>query len=83
MATEDKKDQGGKRTFEEALERLEAIAQAMETGNLGLEKMVEAYEEGQALIKECSSKLNEVEKRIELLVKKEDGEDGVAPFEEG
>lgn len=79
----DKEKQDGKRTFEEALARLEEIAQAMESGGLGLEKMVEAYEEGQTLVKECSSKLNEVEKRIELLVKRADGEDGVEPFGEG
>ena len=79
----DKDKQDGKRTFEEALARLEEIAQAMESGGLGLEKMVEAYEEGQTLVTECSSKLNEVEKRIELLVKRADGEDGVEPFGEG
>ncbi len=45
--------------------------------------MVEVYEEGQTLVKECSSKLNEVEKRIELLVKRADGTDGTEPFGEG
>ena len=60
-------------SFEKALARLEEIAAEMESGELGLEKMVAAFEEGQKLVKLCSSKLNEVEKKIELLVKKSDG----------
>ena len=53
----------------------------MESGELGLEKMVAAFEEGQKLVKLCSSKLNEVEKKIEMLVKKSDGSVGTEPFE--
>ena len=68
------------RSFEKALERLEEIAAAMESGDLGLEKMVEAFEEGQKLVKLCSSKLNEVEKKIEMLVKNSDGSVGTEPF---
>ena len=68
-------------TFEKALARLEEIAAEMESGDLGLEKMVAAFEEGQKLVKLCSSKLNEVEKKIEMLVKKSDGSVGTEPFE--
>lgn len=57
--------------FESALTRLETIAAEMESGQLGLEDMVKAFEEGQKLVKACSSKLNEVEKRIEMLVQGE------------
>ena len=57
--------------FEASLERLETIANQMESGQLGLEDMVKAFEEGQKLVKACSSKLNEVEKRIEMLVQGE------------
>ena len=67
--------------FEKALARLEEIAAEMESGELGLEKMVAAFEEGQKLVKQCSSKLNEVEKKIEMLVKKSDGSVGTEPFE--
>lgn len=44
--------------------------------------MVAAFEEGQKLVKLCSSKLNEVEKKIEMLVKKADGSIEAEPFEE-
>ena len=66
--------------FEKALERLEEIATAMESGDLGLEKMVAAFEEGQKLVKLCSSRLNEVEKKIEMLVKQADGSTKAEPF---
>ena len=67
-------------SFEKALARLEEIAAEMESGELGLEKMVAAFEEGQKLVKLCSSKLNEVEKKIEMLVKNADGSVGTEPF---
>ena len=68
--------------FEKALARLEEIAAEMESGDLGLEQMVASFEEGQKLVKICSSKLNEVEKKIEMLVKKSDGTETTEPFGE-
>jgi exodeoxyribonuclease VII small subunit len=59
-------------TFEEALERLEAIVGQMEDGTLGLDDLMARFEEGQALIRLCTGKLNEVEKKVELLMKKGD-----------
>ena len=67
-------------SFEKALARLEEIAAEMEGGELGLEKMVAAFEEGQKLVKLCSSRLNEVEKKIEMLVKQADGSVKAEPF---
>jgi exodeoxyribonuclease VII small subunit len=69
-------------SFEKSLARLEQIVQEMEGGDLSLEKMIERFEEGTALIRTCSAKLSEVEKKIDLLVKK--GDEVVAePFEPG
>ena len=69
--------------FEKALARLEAIVSEMEAGALGLEEMIARFEEGQSLVKFCTGKLNEVDRKIEVLVKKGDtasaepfGEDG-------
>lgn len=74
-----------KEKFEEALERLEEIVRKMETGDLPLEEALKSYEEGVKLIRLCQSKLDEAERRVELLLGKEDslqvkrfsGEDGV------
>ncbi len=61
--------------FEAALTRLEAIVEAMESGETDLDTMIASFEEGQKLVKFCTAKLNEVEKRIEKIVK--DGAGGV------
>lgn len=68
--------------FEKSLERLEKIVAQMESGELSLEQMIGNFEEGQSLIKICSKKLNEVERKIELLVKKGDKVEA-QPFEDG
>ena len=56
--------------FEKSLERLEAIVEEMERGELSLEQMIKHFEEGSKLVALCSGKLNEVEQKIEKLVKK-------------
>ena len=65
--------------FEKSLERLEAIVREMESGELSLEKMMKHFEEGMDLVGICSAKLNEVERKIELLVK-QGGQTTLAPF---
>ena len=65
--------------FEKSLERLETIVREMEGGELSLEKMMKHFEEGMSLVGTCSAKLNEVERKIELLVKKGD-QTTLAPF---
>lgn len=64
-------------TFERALERLEEIAEEMESGRLNLDLMVARFEEGMKLVRFCNAKLNEVRQRIEQLTK----EGKVEPFE--
>ncbi len=61
------------KTFEESLAELEALVANMESGKMGLEEMVSAFEKGQVLVKACSERLNEVERRIEVIRKKSDG----------
>ena len=58
--------------FEQALARLETLVKEMEGGRLTLEQMMAHFEEGSGLVKVCSAKLNEVEKKIEVLVRKGD-----------
>jgi len=66
--------------FEKSLERLESIVAEMEAGELSLDQMIAHFEEGSKLVKQCSAKLTEVEKKIEKLVSLQDGEKTV-PFE--
>ena len=55
--------------FEAALERLEAIVQRLEKGELPLEDSLKLYEEGVTLSRLCHAKLEEAEGRIEMLMK--------------
>lgn len=70
----------GELKFEEALRRLEAIVERLETGDLPLEEALEAFEEGVRMIKLCSKRLNEAEKRVSILVKNAEGELVEKPF---
>ncbi len=63
-------------SFEAALKRLETIVEQMESGETDLDTMIASFEEGQRLVKFCTVKLNEVEKKIEKIVK--ENTDGVA-----
>ena len=68
-------------TFEAALKRLETLVEAMESGETDLDTMIASFEEGQKLVKFCTSKLNEVEKKIEKIVKDVNGGVTVEPLE--
>lgn len=59
--------------FEFALEELEQIVEQLESGELSLEDSLSAFEKGVGLVKLCNQKLNEVEKKIEMLVKDKEG----------
>jgi exodeoxyribonuclease VII small subunit len=67
-----RKEQGQK-NFESALEDLEQVVEQLETGELPLEDSLSAFEKGVGLVKFCQQKLDEVEKKVELLVKDKEG----------
>ena len=58
--------------FEQALGKLEAIVEAMETEDLPLESLLAKYEEGTQLARNCQEKLAEAELKIQLLEKNAD-----------
>lgn len=68
--------------FEEALERLEKIVKKMEEGDMTLEESLEAFEEGVKLSRFCSKKLDEAERKVEILLKDDEGVD-IKPFTGG
>ena len=68
-------------TFEQALQQLEKIVADMESAELPLEDILKKYEEGTRLVRFCSQKLEEAEKKIELLAKQPDGTVELEPFE--
>ncbi|MBN1526566.1 MAG: exodeoxyribonuclease VII small subunit [Candidatus Omnitrophica bacterium] len=68
--------------FEEALKKLEKIVEDLEAGDLSLDDALEKYEEGIKLSKLCAKKLELAKKKVELLVKSEDGSVELKPFDE-
>ena len=60
--------------FEDALSKLESIVEKLEQGELPLEESLAAFEEGIRLSRICSKRLDEAEKKIEVLIKGEDGQ---------
>ena len=61
-----------KKTFETALNELEAIIQELESGSPTLDKMMKLFEDGMKLMTECQDHLLEVEGRITTLIKTHD-----------
>ena len=61
-----------KEKFEDALEKLEDIIRKMEAGGMPLDEAMKAFEEGIRLIRFCSARLAETERRVEMLLAKED-----------
>ncbi|WP_295099970.1 exodeoxyribonuclease VII small subunit [uncultured Candidatus Kuenenia sp.] len=59
--------------FEEALKGLEKIIDKLEKGDMPLDETLSEYENGIKLYKKCVSMLDEAEKKIQILVKDENG----------
>ena len=68
--------------FEQALKRLEKIVEELEKGDLSLDESLKRYEEGNKLSRFCTQKLEETERKVELLTKNEKGELTKIPYEE-
>ncbi len=58
------------RSFEEQLGRLEEIVRLLERGERPLEESLSIYEEGMALARACSLRLDSIEVRIKELVER-------------
>jgi exodeoxyribonuclease VII small subunit len=69
-----------KKKFEEALAELEAIVQRLENPDVPLEEAVGLFEDGIKLSRLCSQRLDEVEKRVDVLLQNEQGVSPVCPF---
>jgi exodeoxyribonuclease VII small subunit len=70
------------RSFEASLEALERIVHDLEEGDLPLEKSLQLFEQGIRLSRECQERLNQAERRIEVLLRDNQGRTVTSPFEE-
>lgn len=62
-----------KQTFESSLSQLEKIVRELEQGDLSLEESLKLFEDGVRLSRECQERLNQAERRIEVLLQDENG----------
>lgn len=69
------------KTFESSLEELERIVRQLEQGELTLEKSLELFEQGVTLSRDCQERLNQAERRIEILMRDNQGRASVRPFD--
>lgn len=67
--------------FEKALADLEKIVEALEGGELSLDESLKKYEDGVKLTRACQAKLQEAEKKIEILTRSLSGELKPVPFD--
>ena len=68
--------------FEEAFQQLEKIVQRLESEELPLDESLQLFEEGIRLSRFCNQKLEEVEKKIELILSDAKGQPRVEAFDE-
>ncbi len=67
--------------LETAMKRLEDVVALMSRENVSLEESLALYEEGVALVRQCNSKLENAQRKINELKMTADGEIVVAPFD--
>jgi exodeoxyribonuclease VII small subunit len=70
------------KSFEESLGELEQIVEQLEAGDLPLERSLELFEKGVRLSRECQKRLDEAERKVEILLKSEDGTVRAVSFDE-
>ena len=69
------------KSFESSLEQLELIVRELEQGELPLERSLELFEQGVKLSRECQERLSQAERRIEILMRDNQGRTAARPFE--
>ena len=70
-----------KKSFEQAMEQLEKIVEELEAGDLPLDKAMQKFEEGMELTRFCTRKLDDTEKKINLLLRDKAGKTFEQPIQ--
>ena len=78
-----KAEAGAEPRFEDALAELEGVVRRLEQGELPLEDSLVAFERGMGLVKQLSKRLEDIERRFEVLLKQDDGSLAVEPLDDG
>ncbi len=81
--SERKGTDAGEETYDAIVARLERVVGELESGQLTLEQSIERFAEGVRLAKDASRKLDDAERRVEMLVRGASGEDETVPLDPG
>jgi exodeoxyribonuclease VII small subunit len=83
LQTGEAADEGGKQpSFDQILERLRGVVAKLEAGELTLEQSLAVFEEGVKLSRRGNEILDAAERRVEILLRAEDGGTRTEPFSE-
>ncbi|MBQ9760091.1 MAG: exodeoxyribonuclease VII small subunit [Clostridia bacterium] len=69
-----------KMTFEGSMTRLEEVIRLLESGNAPLDESLKLYEEGIALVRACTERLDGAEQKIKMLQMQGDGQVALTDF---
>lgn len=70
------------KTFEEAFNELSTVVERLQQGDLPLEDTITLFEQGMRLSFQCERFLDDADRRIEVLVRREDGQYQTEPYDE-
>ena len=62
------------KSFENSMNELREIVDKLQSGNLPLEDSIKLFQEGTKLIAYSHKKLDEIQKKVKILVEEKDGE---------
>lgn len=62
------------KSFEDSMEELKEIVDKLQSGNLPLEESIKLFQEGTKLIAASHKKLDQIQKKVRILVEEKDGE---------
>lgn len=68
--------------FEQGLQKLEDIVNTLDEGQVSLDQALSLFKEGLHLSKELSKTLDDIERKVEIIIKKDDGSTEKRPFEQ-
>lgn len=80
VSREKKQPEPAPEPYDQLVERLEKLVVELEEGKLPLEKSLETFAEGVKLAREAGRKLDDAERRVELLLRAEDGTVAARPL---
>lgn len=77
-----KKTEAQGKNFEASLAALERVVRELERGDLPLEESLKLFEQGVKLSRECQERLNQAERRVEMLLRDTEGRPVLSAFDD-